>query len=93
MTRWILYDHLTWPEVAALPRHCPLVLPLGKGYDREQLAEALSFPEQIAILPAFPFGWRSSGIPVPEGVLKEVLWNLLNSLRDDGFSNVFLLTP
>jgi creatinine amidohydrolase len=93
MTKWISYASLTWPEVADLPRRCPIVLPLGEGYDRDQLAEVLNFPERIAILPPFPFGWRGSSLPVPEDVLKDYLWNLVNSLRDDGFINVYLLTP
>lgn len=93
MTQWISYDCLTWPEVANLPRRCPLVLPLGEGYDRNQLAEVLNFPEYLAILPPFPFGWRGSSLPIPERVLKDYLSNLVNSLRDDGFVNVFILTP
>lgn len=93
MTQWISYDCLTWPEVANLPRRCPLVLPLGEGYDRNQLAEVLNFPEQIAILPPFPFGWRGSSLPVPERVLEDYLTNLVSSLRDDGFVNVFILAP
>lgn len=93
MTQWISYDCLTWPEVANLPRRCPLVLPLGEGYDRNQLAEVLNFPEYLAILPPFPFGWRGSSLPIPERVLKDYLSNLVNSLRDDGFVNFFILTP
>ena len=93
MTQWISYECLTWPEVANLPRRCPLILPLGEGYNRNQLAEALNFPEQLAILPPFPFGWRGSSLPVPDDVLKNYLLNLVNSLRDDGFINVFILSP
>jgi creatinine amidohydrolase len=93
MTHWINYDCLTWPEVADLPRRCPLILPLGEGYDHKQLAEVLNFPEHIAILPPFPFGWRGSSLSVPDSVLKDYLLNLVNSLRDDGFINVFILTP
>lgn len=93
MTHWINYDCLTWPEVADLPRRCPLILPLGEGYDHKQLAEVLNFPEQVAILPPFPFGWRGSSLSVPDSVLKDYLLNLVNSLRDDGFINVFILTP
>ena len=32
MTVFFQYDTLTWPEVAALPRDIPLILPLGEGY-------------------------------------------------------------
>ena len=33
MTHFFPYDELTWPEVAALRRDTPLVIPLGEGYD------------------------------------------------------------
>ncbi len=87
------YADLTWPEVAELPRNTPLVLPLGDGYDLGQLSQALSDPERIGLLPAFPFGWRNSGLEIGESVLEAYIWNLLNSLRADGFSRVFALTP
>ena len=93
MTQYLLFDSLTWPEVAGLPRNCPIVMPLGTGFDRIRLAEALNQPPQIALLPSFPFGWRGSGLPVPENILRGYLQNLINSLREDGFTNVFLLTP
>jgi len=93
MTEFFAYDELTWPEVAGLRRDVPLVLPLGPGYDLENLAQALSDPERIGLLPAFPFGWRGSGLEVPESVLAAYLDNLLGSLRDDGFTRVFALTP
>ena len=87
------YDELTWPEVAALPRETPLVLPLGSGYDLELLAEQLGQPKRFGLLPAIPYGWRGSGLPVPESVLATILSNLLASLRDDGFTRVYSLTP
>jgi len=93
MTKWISFDTLTWPEVAELPRHYPLVIPLGNGYNRDKLAEALNQPHQIALLPSFPFGWRGSQLAVPEHLLRAYLWNLLNSLRDDGFVHVYVLSP
>lgn len=93
MTLVFHFDELTWPEVAGLPRNVPLVLPLGAGYAQAELAEALQHPPQIGLLPAFPFGWRGSGLEVPEPVLKEYLGNLLASLRDDGFNRVYALLP
>ncbi len=87
------FDDLTWPEVAALPRNTPLVLPLGAGYPWAAVAESLGQPAQIGLLPAFPFGWRDSGLEVPDSVLAATVGNLLNSLRDDGFSQVYLLSP
>lgn len=93
-TDFFAYETLTWPEVAALPRHTPLVIPLGAGYALvEKLAEALGHPARIGLLPPLPFGWRGSGLAVPEPLLGRLLANLLDSLRDDGFSQVYALTP
>jgi creatinine amidohydrolase len=44
-------------------------------------------------LPAFPFGWRGSGLEVPEEIFFPYISNLLDSLRDDGFSQVYCLAP
>jgi creatinine amidohydrolase len=93
MTEFFSYDEMPWDEVAALPRDTPLVLPLGSGYDFEQLADQLSFPTRIGILPTFPFGWRGSGLEVPETLFFHYVSNLLDSLRDDGFSRVYCLAP
>lgn len=87
------YDEMTWDEVADLPRDTPLILPLGSGYDFELLAAQLSHPPRIGILPTFPFGWRGSGLEVPEAVLIPYIANLMDSLRDDGFTKVFCLAP
>jgi creatinine amidohydrolase len=40
-----------------------------------------------------PYGWSGSGLVVPEALLEGLLGNLVNSLRDDGFSRVYCLTP
>jgi creatinine amidohydrolase len=93
MTDFFHFDELTWPEVAALPRDLPLILPLGTGYPMARVTEALSSPARIGLLPPFPFGWRGSGLEVPEPVLGAVLKNLLEALRDDGFTRVYALTP
>lgn len=87
------YDELTWDAVAQLERDTPLVIPLGSGWDLDLLASQLGFPPRIGILPAFPFGWRGSGLELPEAVFLPYLRNLLDSLRDDGFSNVHCLAP
>jgi creatinine amidohydrolase len=79
--------------VAALPRDTPLIIPLGPGYSLEKAAEALGEPARLGLLPAIPFGWRSSGLAVPESLLTKLLVNLLDSLRDDGFSQVYVLIP
>jgi creatinine amidohydrolase len=93
VTEYFNYDQLTWPEVAELQRDVPLVLPLGSGYDRKRLAECLSNPSRIGLLPAFPFGWRGSGLEIPEEVLGIYINNLILSLRDDGFTRVYASTP
>lgn len=87
------YDELTWDAVADLPRDTPLVLPLGSGYDMELLANQLGFPPRIGLLPAFPFGWCGSKLEIPENILLPYLLNLLDSLRDDGFTRVYCLAP
>ena len=93
MTQFFNYADLTWPEINALPRHCPLIIPLGQGYDLNRLSEALENPPQIGMLPSIPFGWAGSGLRVPESLLHNLLVNLIDSLREDGFSRVFALTP
>jgi creatinine amidohydrolase len=93
MTVYFQYDQLTWPEIEALPRYTPLILPLGTGYPLDRLSEAFHHPEKIGLLPAFPYGWRGSGLRVADRLLGALLENLLDSLRDDGFHQVFALTP
>ena len=93
MIPYFQYDELTWDKVAALPRDTPLVLPLGSGYDLDLLASQLSHPPQIWLLPPFPFGWRGSGLEIPEPIFFQYISNLLDSLRDDGFSRVYCLEP
>ena len=93
MTKYHAYDELTWPEVSSLARQVPMVLPLGTGYPMERVADALSNPSDIYLLPAFPFGWLGSGLPVSENLLKSYLTNIISSLRDDGFSNTLVIAP
>ena len=93
MTEFFPYDNLTWPEVANLPRDVPLVLPLGSSFNPEQVAAQLSHPQRLGILPSIPFGWRGSGLAVTEPLLAAYVRNLLDSLRDDGFTRVYALVP
>ncbi|MBI5944420.1 MAG: creatininase family protein [Chloroflexi bacterium] len=92
-TGFFNYDDLTWDVVADLPRDTPLILPLGSGYNLNLLADQLSNPPRVGLLPAFPFGWRGSGLALPEPIFFQHIANLLNSLRDDGFTQVYCLTP
>jgi creatinine amidohydrolase len=93
MTDFFNYDEMTWDAVADLPRDTPLVLPLGSGYDLKLLANQLGDPPRIGMLPAFPFGWRGSGLEIPEMIFFQYISNLLDSLRDDGFARVYGLAP
>jgi len=93
MTNYFHYEEMTWDAVADLPRDTPLILPLGTRYDLGLLAGQLGMPPQIGLLPPFPFGWRGSGLEVPEPILCQYISNLLDSVRDDGFSRVYCLAP
>ncbi len=83
MTEFFLFDQLTWPEVEALPRDTPLVIPLGEGYPFERLASALGNPPRAGLLPPVPFGWAGSGLTVAVPLLIRYITNLVDSLRDD----------
>jgi creatinine amidohydrolase len=87
------YDELTWDVVAELPRDTPLILPLGSDYNHNLLADQLGNPTRIGLLPAFPFGWRGSGLELPDTIFVQYVVNLLDSLRDDGFSRLYCLAP
>jgi creatinine amidohydrolase len=93
MTDFFAYDELTWPDVAALPRDVPLILPLGEGYDLDQLSQRLGNPQRIGMLPPFPFGWAGSGLELPKIVLGRYVGNLVRVLREDLFTRAYLLTP
>jgi len=91
-TNFFPYENLTWPEIAELPRDTPLIIPLGEA-QLDKLGEALSHPSRVGLLPPIPYGWPSSGFAVPERLLTAYVANLLSSLRQDGFTRVFALTP
>lgn len=93
MTDFFAYETLTWPDVDAMPRDTPLIIPLGDGYPLDRLASALGNPPRVGLLPAFPYGWTGSGLRVADSLLGAYLANLLDSLRDDGFSRLYALTP
>lgn len=97
MTEFFPYDCLTFPEIEALPRLTPLVIPLGQGpgqdYSLERLASALGEPDRAGLLPSVPYGWAGSGLTVAGHILAALLQNLADSLREDGFTRIYLLTP
>jgi len=88
------FDELTWPEVAALPRQTPLVLPLGHpGGSLDELPALLRTSGPLGVLPALPFGWKGSGLEIPQPVFSAVVRALLANLLEDGFTTTFLLKP
>ncbi len=82
------YDQLTWPEVADLARDTPLLLPVGAEIMPEHLQRLLGTPPRIGVLPPFPYGWAGSALEVRGETLQNYLENLIQSLRDDGFTSV-----
>ena len=87
------FDELTWPEIAALPRNTYLVLPLGCLPDESTLSNLFPMPHPIGLLPAIPFGWRGSGLAVPEQIFNALVQSLLSNLLEDGFTNFHVLVP
>jgi creatinine amidohydrolase len=57
------------------------------------LWDQLGNPARAGILPAIPYGWAGSGLAVEEGLLAAYVANLLQSLREDGFTRVYGLIP
>ena len=87
------FEELTWPEVAALPRETPLVLPLSNLPDLEAVSGAFKTSLPIGILPAIPFGWAGSGLEVPQEIFSAVVCSLVGNLLEDGFTSVHVLAP
>ncbi len=87
------FDELTWPEVAALPRETPLLLPLGSLPELNTAPAILKATQPVGILPAIPFGWAGSGLEVPASVFSTLVHNLVGNLIEDGFTSVHVLTP
>ena len=87
------FEELTWPEVSALPRDVPLVLPLGGFSGIDRLSVLIGTHQDIGILPAIPFGWMGSRLEVPVGIFAPIVRNLVGNLLEDGFTNVHVLVP
>ncbi len=84
----IRYDALTYPQVAALPRNLPFVIPLGSSPKLDALTRALTrelgyLPDQVVVLPPLPSEWR-----VPPATLRRFLSTLRASLRAQGFRRI-----
>jgi len=84
----IHYDELTYPEVAALPRKIPLIIPLGEPPGADALARRLRrelgrTPQDIVLLPPLPPEWC-----VSPATLRRFLSTLQASLKAQGFRKV-----
>jgi len=93
MPDFFRFDELTWPEVAALPRQTPLLLPLGSLPEYAHLPASLKATQPIGILPGIPFGWAGSGLEVRPQVFAALLHNLVGNLLEDGFTSIHVLAP
>lgn len=87
MAKIIRFEELAWPEVAALPRDLPLVLPLGDGYVPEAIAAALG-ADALALLPPLPYGWAGSAVAVESDLLRRVVAGILSGPAEDGFARL-----
>lgn len=96
----IVYEELTFPEVEALPRDLPLLIPLGAAaeYDWDEIADrvvrrsrSVSAPDRLCVLPGVPYGFRGSALEVDPKLFKRVIQSLIATLKDDGFTTVFVV--
>jgi creatinine amidohydrolase len=100
----IRYAELTWPEVADLPRHVPLLVPLGQDeYDYPAIVRQLwaggrvGAADQAVLLPAIPYGFRRADrnagrqLQVRPGLLRRVLLGIQRELKAQRFERVFFL--
>jgi creatinine amidohydrolase len=87
MAQVIHYETLTWPEVAALPRDIPMVLPLGTHFDAAQIAAHLA-AETLCMLPALPYGWEGSVVSVAPDLLNTVVGGILSAPIEEGFTRL-----
>jgi creatinine amidohydrolase len=84
------YEELTWPEVAALPRDLPLVLPMGEGYDVEDIAQVVE-ANHFCLLTALPYGWSGSSVAVSAEMLKRVVAGIFSGPLEEGFHRLFVI--
>jgi creatinine amidohydrolase len=90
MSSIIYYEELTWPEVAALSRDIPLVLPLGDGYDTQTFQAAIG-TDTICLLPSLPYGWVGSIIPVSVKMLRRVVEGIFSGPQEEGFTQLYVV--
>jgi creatinine amidohydrolase len=94
VTNIIRYENLTFPEVDALPRDIPIVIPLGEMPDADLIrrvqrqSRSTSQPDRICVFPSVPFGFERSEFAVDRKLFKRVIDSLVASIEEDGFTNV-----
>jgi creatinine amidohydrolase len=99
MTDIIHYENLTFPEVDALPRDIPIVIPLGEITDTDLIkrvqrrSRSISQPDRLCVFPSVPFGFEGSAYAVDRKVFKRVIDSLVASIEEDGFTNVLVIKP
>ncbi|HET7090581.1 MAG TPA: creatininase family protein, partial [Anaerolineae bacterium] len=99
----IRYEELTFPEVAKLPHDVPMLIPLGEadGYDWQAVADRVQERtrrrvDRVCVFPGVPFGFRTrqpalKRLAVDPGLLRRVLASLIASVREDGFTRMFVV--
>ncbi len=97
------YEELSFPEVAKLPRDIPMLIPLGDadGYEWEVVAEQVRRRTQrqvsrVCVFPGMPFGFRTRQpalrrLVIEPGLLRRVLASLIASVKEDGFTRVYVV--
>lgn len=85
----VRYEELTWPEVAALPRDTPLVLPLGDGYDHQRIMQEVK-ARSICFLPALPYGWKGSLVDLGPEMLRRLIDGIWSGPQEEGFTQLFV---
>jgi creatinine amidohydrolase len=94
MTDIIRYENLTFPEVDALPRDIPIVIPLGEMTEADLIKRlqrhmrSSSAPDRMCVFPSVPFGFEGSELAVDRKLFKRVIDSLVASIEEDGFTNV-----
>jgi creatinine amidohydrolase len=97
MTDIIRYENLTFPEVDALPRDIPIVIPLGELTEVDLIkhvqrqSRSASAPDRVCVFPSVPFGFEGSALVIDHKLFKRVIDSLVASIEEDGFTNVMLV--
>jgi creatinine amidohydrolase len=90
MVKITRYEELTWTEVVELPRDLPFVLPIGNGYDLEQIAQTIGV-DHYCLLPTLPYGWHGSTAPVRSEMLRRVVTAIFSGPTEEGFTQKYVI--